>query len=99
MSIKESERKRPYRSRGPHKEGCLCRICKAVSNKAAVAVAQAPNPFCAIGSLKRGTKFEYGGKKYQMGNKDSDCVVALELVSSKVTTFGLKVIVYPEENK
>ena len=31
--VKDSERKKAYQPRAPHKEGCMCAVCKAKRNK------------------------------------------------------------------
>lgn len=68
-------------TRKPHKEGCLCAICKVKRAKAEreavvpVAVAPAKPLEVQVGSLGSGAPFELGGVRCRVGDKTENAVV------------------------
>lgn len=69
--MKESERKRPYRPRAPHKEDCNCPPCVAKRGKPPV-VSNHPEQPKAVSQVQLGTLvtralFELKGQRYRVG--------------------------------
>lgn len=87
MAFDESKRKRAYRSRGPHKEGCLCAVCKKREAPALAPVAPPPTEV-RLDSLPSTTKFMLGGQEYRVGQKFESMVVCYNLILNDNATFG-----------
>lgn len=73
--MKESERKRPYRPRAPHKEGCQCSGCKVKRGEGKKASAppevktEQPKAVSQVqlGTLVTRALFELKGQRYRVG--------------------------------
>jgi len=93
--VKESERRRAYHPRGPHKEGCLCSVCKVKGRKAVgVVVAEEEKlVLVPVSSVPAGRKIEYGGKLYKKVNVNCD----RESLCLRLVTEGNEQFVVPND--
>lgn len=76
------------KTRGSHKEGCQCAICKGQRAKAAKKADITPAEIvstpiapveCELGSLLTAALFELNGERYRIGEKTPECVVCYRL--------------------
>ena len=88
--IKESERKRAYRPRAAHKEGCLCAPCKQKRGVGKVnlpleletisqEIPSTPPAEIALGSLGTKALFEYNGLRYRVGETTPEVTICQQL--------------------
>ena len=107
--VKESERKRPYRPRAPHKEGCECGVCKSHLKVETVAPpffqgplvitpASPPPPpptRVRIDSLAPTMQFTSEGVKYQVNEKIEGMIVCYNFLTNATETLGGSTMVEP----
>ena len=97
--VKESERRKDYRPRAPHKEGCMCAMCKSKrgageglvpppAEPEIIAPPPLPPTEVRLDSLPITAKFELGGQKYQVGERVESMAVICNLVTSQTMTLG-----------
>ena len=96
--------------RAPHKEGCMCAVCKAKAAKIIqppVANAMRPLvtrverilppdiPEVRLDTLPSKAKFTYQGREHRVGEKIEGYVVAYNLFSQSIVTLGSATLVKP----
>lgn len=103
--VKGSERKKDYHPRGPHKEGCLCAICKA-KREAVIPTPQSfitrverqlppPIPEVRLDSLAVKSRFQLRGEENLVKEKIEGMVVCYNLALRDTTTLGGATMVEP----
>ena len=104
--VKEAERKRPYRPRGVHKEGCLCAVCKqkrGVGEVIELEVAVEPEIITPplpppsevrLDSLRHAAKFMLEGREHRIVEKFEGLVLCYNLFLNDTVTLagGTKVL-------
>ncbi len=97
-NIKDSERKKAYHPRGPHREGCMCTVCVRKRGKGEVKapppveseIIASPSPPAEVrlDSLRVAAKFELGGQEYRVKERVDDVVACYNLAINESATLG-----------
>ena len=103
MVVKESERKKPYHLRGPHKEGCLCGVCKRKRTTQEVSppfqlttIPPPPPPVeVRLDSLRVKARFKIGKQEHLIKEHIEGMVVCYNLFTNDTVTLGGATIVEP----
>lgn len=97
--VKESERKRAYRPRAPHKEGCACVVCiakRAPLAEIEVKISPPPPPTeVRLDSIPISTKFELAGQECLVKERVEGMVVCYNLAISDTATLSGATMVKP----
>ena len=93
------------KTRAPHKEGCMCVVCKSkrgmgeaiVLTPAEPEIIVPPPPLTEVrlDSLLSAAKFVLGGQEHRVGQKIEGMVVCYNLAINDTATFGGSTMVKP----
>jgi len=93
--MRETERKRAYHPRGPHKEGCQCSGCKIKRGVEVIPVSEPEPIMVRVDSLRAANKFEFEGARWQVNEFVEGMVVCYNFLMNNAMTISGSTMVEP----